>query len=51
VQAAWAFITDILDAWKTNPARYLPVYEAGTWGPPEMDEFVRSDDGHGWHND
>ncbi len=50
VQAAWAFITEIIEAWRKNPVSYLPVYEAGTWGPPDMDEFVRSDDGHGWHN-
>ena len=51
VQAAWAFTTDIIEAWRRNPVQYLPVYEAGTWGPPNIDEFVHSDDGHGWHND
>jgi glucose-6-phosphate 1-dehydrogenase len=51
VQAAWAFTTEIIEAWSRNPVQYLPVYEAGTWGPPNIDEFVRSDDGHGWHND
>ncbi len=51
VQAAWAFTTEIIEAWRNNPVMYLPVYEAGTWGPPDIDEFVRSEDGHGWHND
>jgi glucose-6-phosphate 1-dehydrogenase len=49
VQAAWTFTTDILEGWKANPVRYLPVYEAGTWGPPGADDFIRSTDGHSWH--
>ncbi len=47
VQTAWRFTTRILEAWKAHPVRYLPVYEAGTWGPPGADEFIRRD-GRAW---
>jgi glucose-6-phosphate 1-dehydrogenase len=50
VQAAWTFTTHILDSLREQPLRRLPIYEAGTWGPSGADEFVRSWDGHGWHN-
>lgn len=43
VEAAWAFTTRILDAWKKHPVRNLPVYEAGTWGPPGAEDFIRRD--------
>jgi glucose-6-phosphate 1-dehydrogenase len=49
VQAAWAFTTSILNAWKKQPLRNLPVYEAGTWGPPGVDEFIKRD-GRSWRN-
>jgi glucose-6-phosphate 1-dehydrogenase len=49
VQAAWAFTTGILDAWKNVPIRNLPVYEAGTWGPSGMDEFIQRD-GRNWRD-
>lgn len=50
VHAAWAFTTDIIESWKAQPIRNLPVYEAGTWGPPGADEFVRAGNGRSWHN-
>jgi glucose-6-phosphate 1-dehydrogenase len=43
VLAAWEFTNRILDAWTTFPVRNLPVYEAGTWGPPGTDEFIGRD--------
>lgn len=46
VLAAWRFTSDILKAWKEYPIRNLPIYEAGTWGPPMVDEFIQKD---GWH--
>lgn len=49
VQAAWAFTTDILEGWKSNPVRNLPVYEAGTWGPLGSDDLIRMTEGHTWH--
>lgn len=49
VDAAWDFTTDILQGWAAHPVRYLPVYEAGTWGPPGADEFIHRD-GRIWRN-
>jgi glucose-6-phosphate 1-dehydrogenase len=42
VEAAWLYTNSILDAWQKYPVRNLPVYEAGTWGPPGADEFISS---------
>lgn len=49
VHAQWAFTTDILRAWEEEPVRNLPVYEAGTWGPPGVDLFIGRD-GRSWRN-
>ncbi len=49
VRAQWAFTDGILNAWKSQNLRNLPVYEAGTWGPPGADEFIGRD-GHCWRN-
>jgi glucose-6-phosphate 1-dehydrogenase len=49
VKAAWSFTTSILDAWQDTPVRNLPVYEAGTWGPPGVDEFI-SPNGRRWRD-
>lgn len=43
VQAAWSFVNEILDGWKKENVKNLPVYEAGTWGPQLLDEFIESD--------
>ena len=47
VQAQWAFTSRILNSWKTKSPSHLPVYEAGTWGPPGADEFI-GNDGRSW---
>ena len=49
VEAAWSFTSGILNAWAGQPLRNLPVYEAGTWGPPGADEFIEKD-GRKWRN-
>ncbi len=49
VDAAWKFTTDILDGWQIEPVRHLPIYEAGTWGPPQTDQFIQQH-GHKWRN-
>ncbi len=48
VLAAWSFVDDVLKAWADHPVKKLPQYKPGTWGPPEIDEFMH---GHGsaWH--
>jgi glucose-6-phosphate 1-dehydrogenase len=43
VLAAWDFTTKIIQAWQQHPVRNLPVYEAGTWGPPGADDFIAQD--------
>ncbi|MCH7663128.1 MAG: glucose-6-phosphate dehydrogenase [Chloroflexi bacterium] len=44
VLAAWEFTTNIIEAWDANPVKNLPVYEAGTWGPPLIDDFINQFD-------
>ncbi len=40
VLAQWDFTSSIIESWAEHPAKTLPVYEAGTWGPPGADEFI-----------
>lgn len=49
VRAQWTFTDRILSAWRSQNLRNLPVYEAGTWGPPGADEFIGRD-GRCWRN-
>jgi glucose-6-phosphate 1-dehydrogenase len=44
VEHAWALLQPVLDAWGRTPAG-LPLYEAGSWGPPEADAFISRDGG------
>jgi glucose-6-phosphate 1-dehydrogenase len=44
VQAAWAYTTDIIDAWEEEKIERLPSYEAGTWGYPLIDKFIQNHD-------
>jgi glucose-6-phosphate 1-dehydrogenase len=46
VEAAWAFVQPILDAWE-NKGRSVSPYPAGSWGPREADELL-SRDGRHW---
>ncbi|HUJ75767.1 MAG TPA: glucose-6-phosphate dehydrogenase, partial [bacterium] len=41
-EASWGFITHILEAWQEQKRREIPIYAAGTWGPPEGDELIAS---------
>ncbi len=47
VEASWAWIENILNAWKSSGARWLPEYPAGSWGPLEADRLVESSN-HSW---
>ena len=40
VEASWAWIMPILDAWQESDARWLPEYEAGSWGPVEAEKLI-----------
>jgi glucose-6-phosphate 1-dehydrogenase len=47
VEASWAWVTDILQAWEAQKLRWLPEYPAGTWGPIEADRLIQND-GRSW---
>ena len=47
VEASWAWITDILEGWNQQGLRWLPEYQAGTWGPVEADRMIQKD-GRSW---
>lgn len=47
VEASWAWITQILEAWDKSGQRWLPEYQAGTWGPVEADRLIQND-GRAW---
>ena len=47
VEAAWAVVTPIINAWAAMPAPHFPDYAAGTWGPEAADELMERD-GRRW---
>ena len=47
VEASWALITPLHEAWQREAAAAIPTYEAGDWGPPEADALM-SRDGRRW---
>jgi glucose-6-phosphate 1-dehydrogenase len=47
VEAGWAVVKPIQEAWANSPAPAFPNYPAGTWGPKEADEFLAKD-GRAW---
>lgn len=47
VEASWAWVNDILEGWSTHGHKWLPEYQAGTWGPIEADRLIQAD-GHHW---
>jgi glucose-6-phosphate 1-dehydrogenase len=47
VEASWALISPVHDAWQAEQAHDIPIYEAGEWGPREADALVQPR-GHRW---
>jgi glucose-6-phosphate 1-dehydrogenase len=47
VEASWALITPVHEAWKASGVGEIPAYEAGEWGPREADEMMAAD-GRRW---
>jgi glucose-6-phosphate 1-dehydrogenase len=47
LEAAWRFITPVLDYWENSRAQPEP-YPAGTWGP-EAAEALLARTGRRWH--
>jgi glucose-6-phosphate 1-dehydrogenase len=42
VEASWEWIEPIVEAWERSGARWLPEYDAGSWGPVEGDRLMES---------
>jgi len=42
VEAAWQWITPILDRWSAQATDPMPTYPAGEWGPPEADALIEA---------
>lgn len=49
VEAAWAFIDPILQAWQEDESIPLHTYQADTWGPDAANELW-DEHGGGWRN-
>jgi glucose-6-phosphate 1-dehydrogenase len=49
VEAGWQIVEPILDAWRRDTTSILPVYERGSWGPPETDVLIERD-GREWRS-
>ncbi len=47
VEASWALITPVIDAWTHDTAHPPVAYEAGEWGPSEADALMTRD-GRRW---
>jgi glucose-6-phosphate 1-dehydrogenase len=46
VEAAWSFVSPIVESCEKEKAGKLPTYPAGTWGPREADAFMEADGRH-----
>ena len=47
VEAAWKVTDPLLEYWEKHPPTRMPLYAAGTWGPPDADALLESD-GYRW---
>ena len=43
VEAAWALVDPIVDAWAARAPERFPNYAAGSWGPATADELLLRD--------
>jgi glucose-6-phosphate 1-dehydrogenase len=43
VEAAWQFVMPVIEHWERSRNRFLPQYQAGTWGPLEADRLIEAD--------
>jgi glucose-6-phosphate 1-dehydrogenase len=48
VEAAWEFISPVLEGCRMQGEGKLALYEAGTWGPQEAFDLI-ADEGRRWH--
>jgi glucose-6-phosphate 1-dehydrogenase len=49
LEAAWEYVTPILDSWAAAPPPAFPNYTAGTWGPTEANAIAANCPG-GWRH-
>ena len=47
VEAAWSFLSPIVESCEKEKLAELPAYPAGTWGPKAADDFIEAD-GRRW---
>ena len=50
IEEAWDLLEPILNYWSDNPEEPLYKYEAGTWGPKEVDNLLNKQKNHKWRN-
>ena len=48
VEQSWRIVDPIIQQWADGSGR-VPLYEAGSWGPPDADRLL-SEDGRTWRN-
>ncbi len=48
VEATWALMTPILEAWAKNPPKDFPNYAAGSMGPKAADDLLQREGCRGW---
>jgi glucose-6-phosphate 1-dehydrogenase len=46
-ELSWELVNPILERWKQDEGKGLTFYPAGSWGPPEADDFIERD-GRQW---
>jgi glucose-6-phosphate 1-dehydrogenase len=46
VEAAWRVTDPLLEYWEKNPPARMPLYAAGSWGPPDADALLHADGFH-----
>ncbi len=46
VEAAWKVTDPLLEYWEKHPPARMPLYAAGTWGPPDADALLDPDGFH-----
>lgn len=50
VEAAWAVVMPIVEAWANNPSTEFPNYRANSWGPSSAERLLAADGFH-WKNE
>jgi len=43
VEASWAVVDPIIEAWEAKAPEHFPNYASGSWGPAVADEFIARD--------